>query len=577
VLQVATAVGVAGQLLIAREIMEALLAVSGRAPITTLYEPFALLVAVIVALGAVAALLAHQQRLLVDLVGRHTFDRIVDVAASVGYDAFERPRFYDHLQRARQSGQFRAIDMVTGVTALATALLTSAGIAVVLAVLEPTLLAFVAFAAVPGLVVAVRNSRETYAFEYAMTAEGRERAYMLDLLTERDTAKEVRVFGLGSHLRQRYRALTEARLRRLRSFLRRRLRLTLLATVAGGAGIGLALGMLLVLLDAGRIDVATALTAGIAVQQLTGRLTAVTGSIGRLVESGLFIADYRTFLQLAHAAGAAERARSRAPLTREVRISRVSVEGVSFTYPDAPAPALADVSLEVAPGEIVALVGENGSGKTTLVKLLCGLHEPQAGRILWNGVDATTLPAEAVRSQLAVLFQDFVKYHLSALDNIVLGRVERPPDLDGAIAAARQAGAHDFVERLPHGYATRLGRQFGGQELSVGQWQRIALARAFFRGGSFLILDEPTASLDPRAERDLFVQMRELAEGKTVLLISHRFSSVRSADRIYVLEGGRVIETGRHEDLVVRGGRYAELFNLQAAAYLGSEGGTTTA
>jgi len=230
---------------------------------------------------------------------------------------------------------------------------------------------------------------------------------------------------------------------------------------------------------------------------------------------------------------------------------------------------LDDVSLRVGPGEVVALVGENGSGKTTLVKLICQLYRPDAGRILWNGRNAAGLSTEGIRSETTVLFQEYIHYHLSARDNIVLGRADLPPEDRTIRAAAARAGADRFLEALAEGYDTRLGREFfGGHELSVGQWQRLALARAFFRGGRFLMLDEPTASLDPLAEADLFTQMRSLARGRSVLLVSHRFSSVRTADRIYLLEGGRIVEQGDHASLLALGGRYAHLFELQAGALL---------
>jgi ATP-binding cassette subfamily B protein len=558
-------VALAGQLLIARRILEELIAVGDGAATSSLYAPFAAFTAVGILIATLNALAAYLQRLLVELVGRYAFDEIVVVGSSVDYRLLETPGFYDQLQRALNSGDFRITDMVTSLTQLLGALMTTVAIAAVLLVLSPLLLVLVGLAAIPALAAAIRNSRESYAFEYAMTSEARERAYVLNLVTSRAAGKEVRLFGLGAHLRKRYEVLTDERLRQVRIFLRQRLRVSLVGGIASALGMAAALGVLVALLAGDRIDVATAFTAGIAMQQLGLRLTQMTTNVGRLIESGMFIDDYQTFLELFPEEPAEE-----PPKPRPVRgrFNEVSVEGVSFTYPGSATPALRDVDLRVDPGEVVALVGGNGSGKTTLVKLICQLYRPDSGRIAWNGVDAAAIPAADIASDLTVLFQDYLQYHLTALDNIVFGRIDRAASLNEAVAAARQAGADEFLERLPDGYRTRMGLEFhGGHELSVGQWQRLALARAFFRAGSFMIFDEPTAALDPRAERDLFDQMRQLSEGRSVLLISHRFSSARAADRIYVLEGGRMIESGPHDDLMALGGRYAELFELQAAAY----------
>jgi ATP-binding cassette subfamily B protein len=421
------------------------------------------------------------------------------------------------------------------------------------------------------LIATLYNSRQAYDFEYQWTPRGRERLYLLELLVGKDPAKEVRVFGASSFLRRRFDALTQERVSRLRDFLRQRLKVALSGTIGGALGAAIALGTLVWLVVTGRIDVATAVTAGVAMQLLISRFAAMTRGLGNLVEAGMFLDDYRAFLSqevIPPASRSADDTVRPAGVTR--RFEGLRVEGVSFTYPKTEALVLDDISLEVDPGEVVALVGENGSGKTTLVKLICQLYRPQSGRILWNGVDASQLDPEILRKDFTVIFQDFIKYHLTVSENIVMGRVERPHGVEEVSEAARHASAHDFITRLPQGYETRLGRQFyGGHELSVGQWQRLALARAFFRGGSFLVLDEPTAALDPRAEYELFSQMRALTEGRSVLLVSHRFSSVRNANRIYVLQSGRVTESGTHAQLMARGGMYAELFTLQAAAYLG--------
>jgi ATP-binding cassette, subfamily B, bacterial len=285
----------------------------------------------------------------------------------------------------------------------------------------------------------------------------------------------------------------------------------------------------------------------------------------------MFVDDFHGFLRLSEHVQPAGEGEENAGRVQSQRapFSSLEVENVSFRYPGMDAPALQDVSLRIGHGEVVALVGENGSGKTTLVKLVCQLYRPEAGRILWNEVDARDVPREEIRGETTVLFQDYVQYHLSARDNIFLGRADGELNEELIRAAAVRAGADRFLTALPRGFETRLGRQFyGGHELSVGQWQRLALARAFYRDGSFLVLDEPTASLDPRAEADLYAQMRELARGRSVLLVSHRFSSVRTADRIYLLDQGRVTESGDHDSLLALGGRYAELFELQSGAFL---------
>jgi ATP-binding cassette subfamily B protein len=553
------------QILIAKAAFADLVLVSrDQAQATELLPEFAGIVGLTILLGACAALTQHQQRLLTELVFQHTLGQIVTTSSAVDLASFEDPEFFDQLQRARTSGMQRPIQMVTSVTQLLTASLTSVGIAGALLTIQPLLLPLAGLAGIPLLLATLHNSRQSYAFEYGMTPESRERGYLLELLTGRDSAKELRVFGATGMLRERYDTLTAERIRRLRRFLRSRLGVSMIGTVCSAMAAAVALAALVYLLETNRIDVAGAVTAGVGLQMLSSRLSMLTGSLGLLVETSMFLDDYGRFLALA---GTRTRAVAESP-REPLAFGGLQVDGLSFTYPGTHRKVLDDVALEISPGEVVALVGENGSGKTTLVKLICQLYRHDQGRILWNGVDVADIDAEAIRSSMTVIFQDFVQYHLSAHDNIALGRVERVADPDAIREAARQAGAEGFIDRFPHGFATRLGRQFyGGHEISIGQWQRLALARAFFRGGDFLVLDEPTASLDPRAEQELFNQMRELSAGRSVLLVSHRFSSVRTADRIYVLHQGRIIESGSHQELIELGGHYAELFTMQAAAY----------
>jgi ATP-binding cassette, subfamily B, bacterial len=313
-----------------------------------------------------------------------------------------------------------------------------------------------------------------------------------------------------------------------------------------------------------RMSLADAGAAVLAIRLLGTRIEYIFRGVTALFESSLFLEDLHRFLARAPAqdATAGDGARELPPF------EEVAVEDVRFAYPESDGEALRGVSLRIRAGEVVALVGENGSGKTTLAKLLGALFTPTAGQITWGGADMRTLDRPAVRRQIGVIFQDFVRYQLTARENIGFGRAEAVDDLDAIAEAARQAGAHDYLAGMPDGYETMLGKEFtGGYDLSIGQWQRVALARAFFRDARLLVLDEPTASLDARAESELYQYVQALAHGRSVLLISHRFSTVKSADRIYVLHEGEIVEEGSHDELVACGGRYAELFELQASAY----------
>jgi len=295
-----------------------------------------------------------------------------------------------------------------------------------------------------------------------------------------------------------------------------------------------------------------------------GFIQAILGALAGLYEDSLFLSNYYQFLDLEPAILSPDHP---LPIPKPLN-QKIVFDNVRFSYSGGMKDVIAGVSLVINPGEVVALVGENGSGKTTLVKLLCRLYDPDDGMITVNGIDLRDFDPVAWRKEISVIFQDYVHYYRSVSENIWVGDIEREPDPVQITTAAHRSGADPVIRRFPEGYHTKLGHWFsGGQELSEGEWQKIALARAFFRDSRMIILDEPTSSLDPLAEADLFRNFRDLLEGRSAVIISHRFSTVQMADRIYLLEKGRIIEQGSHEELLRLNGRYAHLFRTQAEHY----------
>jgi ATP-binding cassette subfamily B protein len=567
-LQLVTAAGTAAQLFISKAVIDAVLTAGVADDWAGLLPALAAFVAVSLALDVAQAIEGEQSRVLGELVGRRAIDRVLDVATGIDLLAFESPDFYDRLQRARAQGMWRSLQTVNGLVGLVGAAVAAVGIVLALSALQPVLLPLVVLGYVPLWIVAARNSRDLYRFQHGMTANERQRYYLQGILMNRHPAKEVRSFGIARFLRRRYDGLYEERIAELRSLARRRVGRSLVGSLASTAVTAGTVATLTWLFASGRMSLAAAGAAVFGLYQLAGRLRGIQFSANSLYEATLFIRDYSSFLDFAPATDGDGAAAGPAPAGFRL----LTAEELSFTYPESDRPALDRVSLEIGAGEVIALVGENGSGKTTLAKLLAGLYWPESGRIRWDGVDLAEVDPDELRRSIAVIFQDFERYLLPARENVGLGRHERIDDHAAVIDAARRADAHGFLDGLPEGYETMLGREFsGGYDLSIGQWQRIALARAFFRDAPFVILDEPTSALDARAESKLFERLRELLEGRSVVLISHRFSSVRSADRIYVLEGGRVVEHGSHDELMAADGLYAELFSLQARAYLDTE------
>ncbi len=495
--------------------------------------------------------------------------RILAKATELELAHFEDPKIYDRLQNARREASSRPLNVFTTLTGFVRDLLTLASLAIALVTFSPLAVLALAVATLPSFFSELRFSREAYGLFSWRAPEGRRMKYLEWLLTRDREAKEVKLYSLSEHILGLYRGLYQKFYGEDRSLAIRR------------AGFGFVLGLLstatfygtyawIVLRTAGGHLSLGEMTFYLAIfRQGQTALRDLLFAVGSSYEDSLFMSNLFSFLRIETKEGGTAMRELAPAVAKTAGRGRVVFQDVSFSYPGGRAPVLRGFNLEVEPGEKIALVGANGAGKSTLVKLLTGLYRPTSGQILIDGVPTVELNPEELRQRFAVVLQDFVSYQFTAGENIGLGDLRHLEDRERILRAADSGDALELVRELPRGLDTQLGRWFdGGTELSTGQWQKLAVSRAFMREADILILDEPSAALDAEAEHRLFERFQRLAEHKTAFLISHRFSTVRMADRIVVLADGTLKESGSHEALLAQNGRYAQLFRLQAQGYL---------
>ena len=515
----------------------------------------------------VGRLLGLLRELLRTHLGNRINVRILEKALSLELRHFEDADVYDKMQNARREASARPLSLVMQAFGVAQNTVTLAALSALLWRISPWSVLVIAVASVPAFVAEARLAAESFRVNTWRAPEGRRLNYLEWILTRDSHVKEVKLFDLGPLVLGRYRDLFSKFYDEDRRLAVRRL--------AAGTGFGiLALGAfygmyLLVATRAARGEISLGdMTLYLVVfRQGQSAFQGILSAVGAMYEDALYMSNLFAFLAIPTTG---ERARNEPPaIVPRGSPLAIAFEDVSFRYPSRPEWALRNVNLRLEPGETLGLVGENGAGKSTLVKLLLRLYDPTEGRITYGGVDLRDLDPRDLRSRIGAVFQDFVRYQFTAAENIGLGNPAHVEDRPRIAEAARRAGAASLLESLPRGLDTVLGGWFeAGHEISAGQWQKLAVARAFMRDAEVLVLDEPTASIDAEGEHELFVRFRELAAGRTAIVISHRFSTVRIADRIAVLHGGRVEELGSHRELIDRGGRYAHLFSLQAQGYL---------
>jgi ATP-binding cassette subfamily B protein len=512
---------------------------------------------------AIGAYSGYGRNLFVRRVQLEAERRLLAQASRLDLGHFDNSDWHDRLARAKRDISWRPGDLTWSVLGLSGNLVTIVLMASLLASLHYILVILALAGAVVSLMLERRVTSRLYEFFYKETPEEREREYVGDLLVQPRTTKEIRAYVLADYLLGRHRNMSESLFKLREEMYRSGTRISLLSGLVTGTALALAYVFVALRGAAGTID-----PGGVVL--VIGAFTSVSGTLGNISSTFVsvdqhttFLDDYFSFLAIDPLIPIPT-----SPVPLPPVIDSIDFDHITFTYPGGKEPAVDGLDLHVRGGELVALVGENGAGKSTLVKLLLRFYDPDRGAVRVGGVDLTDVHPEELRGRIGVLFQDYANYELTVRDNVVMGRPDVRADDQRVLEALRRSRSEWLVKKMPSGLDSKVGRLFeGGHDLSGGEWQRLALARIMYRNADIWILDEPTSSLDPEAEAAIFAELKDNLRGRIGIVISHRFSTVRIADRIAVIVDGRVAEFGTHDELLRSGGRYAKLFEIQAAGY----------
>ena len=534
---------------------------------TALPHYFWWLVALEFGLASLAAILVRLINfcdvVLADKYSRHISTKIMEHASRLDLTSFEDPSFYDRMERARVQGTDRIV-LIQATGLLIQQLVTTVSLAAGILFFSPWILIALVACVVPAFLGETHFAFMGYSLNFRQTPAKREMEYLRVLGGSKESAKELKLFGLAPFLVSRYAKLSNELHEQTVGLAKRRLMVGGLLSLLGTLGYYGSYAFVIYETVVGALTIGSLYFLTGAIAGASTNIQAVFATFSTIADQALFVTDLLDFFAMKPTVSSKPNA---LPVPRPI-LQGFEFRNVSFTYPGHTRLVLSDVSFHLRRGERLALVGENGQGKTTIVKLLTRLYDPTAGQILLDGVDLREYDLEDLWRETGVIFQDFMRYDMTAAENIAIGKIEERENTFRVRSAAQKSLAEQVIRKLPKSYDQILGRRFeGGVDLSGGEWQKMALARAYLRDAQLLILDEPTAALDAKSEHEVFQRFAELTQGKMALLISHRFSTVKMADRILVLEQGQIAEQGDHQELLLRGGRYAEMFELQAASY----------